>query len=232
VDLPFLVRISSSPVLLLLTLVVVTLVCHALFLWWFPLGDVTWKRLDYIWLFAASLGVLASSGRAARFIAENQLKDFQEPITITSYEFLRADIKSGAENSACVIARRSADSPRDFDERVKEEQAMCAQYKKLNAQMPNSVEPPFQPLKQLGFVPLAGNPEYVAAPFEVVNRDAEEYERNRETYDEITQRTKSSKWENAYLAMGPLLVALAVALRITKTTGEIQIARRQSQSAK
>jgi hypothetical protein len=228
VDVPLLVRISSSPVLLLLTLVVVTLACHALLLWLFPLGEVNWKRVDYIWLFAACLGVLASSGKAARFIAENQLENFQEPVTITSYEFLRADIKSGLEGSECVPLRRSADSPPDFEERVKEQKTMCEQYKKLDAQMPKTVEPPFKPIKELGFVPLAGNPEYVAAPFEVVNRDAEEYERNREMYEEITEKTKSSKWENAYLAMGPLLLAIAVALRITKTTGEIRNAKRNA----
>jgi hypothetical protein len=226
-DLPLLVRISSSPVLLLLTLVLATLLCHALFLWLFPLGEVNWKRVDYIWLFAATLGVLASSGKAARFIAENQLENFQEPVTITSYDLLRADIKSGVAGLECVVLRRSAESPPDFEERVKEQQAMCEQYKKLDAQMPKSIEPPFKPVKELGFVPLTGNPEYVSAPFEVVNRDAEEYERNREMYDEITEKTKSSKWENAYLAMGPLLLAVAVALRITKTTGEIQNARRR-----
>jgi hypothetical protein len=126
-------------------------------------------------LFAAALGVLASSGKAARSIAENQLKNFQEPAAITSYEFLRADIKSGAEGSACVALHRSADSPPDFDERAKERQLMCEQYKKLGARMPESVEPPFKSLKELGFVPLTGDPQYVTAQFDVANRDAEEY---------------------------------------------------------
>jgi len=227
VDLPLLVRISSSPVLLLFTLVLATLACHALFLWIFPLGEVTWKRVDYVWLFAAALGVLASSGKAARFIAENQLKNFQEPATISSYEFLRADIKSGAEGSVCVALHRSADSPTDFDDRAKERQLICEQYKKLDAQMPESVEPPFKSLKELGFVPLTGNPQYVTASFDLANRDVEEYELNRKMYDEISERTKSSKWENAYLAMGPLLLAVAVALRITKTSGEIRNAKRK-----
>jgi hypothetical protein len=231
VDIPLLLRISSSPLLLLLTLVLVTLACHALFLWWFPLGEVNWKRIDYLWLFAAVVGVLASSGKAARLIAENQLKNFQEPVTLTAYEFLRTDIKSAAEGSACGVLRRAADSPPDFEERQKEQRAMCDQYKKLDAQMPHSVEPPFKPLEELGFVPLTGNPEYVTALFEVTNRDAEEYERNRETYDEITEKTRSSKWENAHLAMGPLLLAVAMALRITKTTGEIRNARRKSVSS-
>ena len=226
-DLPLLVRISSSPLLLLLTLVLVTVACHALFIWFFPLKEVNWKRLDYVWMFAAVLGVLASSGKAARFIAENQLNNFQEPATITSYEFLRADIKSGAEGPACAVLHRSGDSFPDFDERVKEQQSICEQYKKFDAQMPESVGPPFKPLKDLGFVPFTGNPQYVAASFDIANRDAEEYERNRETYDEIAEKTKSSKWENAYLAMGPLLLAVAVALRITRTSGEIRTAKRQ-----
>ena len=226
-DLPVLVRISSSPVLLVLTLVVMTLLCHVLFVWLFPLEDVTWKRLDYLWMFAAALGVLASSGKAARFIAENQLKNFQEPITITSYELLRGDIRSGADGSACTMFHRSADSPPDFGERVKEQQLLCERYKKLDAEMPESVEPPFKPLKELGFVPLTGNPQYVTASFDVANRDAAEYEHNREQYAEIAEKTKSSKWENAYLAMGPLLLAVAVALRITKTSGEIRNAKRK-----
>lgn len=106
-------------------------------------------------------------------------------------------------------------------------QLICEHYKKLDAEMPPSVEPPFKPLRELGFVPLRGDPQYVTASFDVANRDAAEYEHNRKQYDEITAKTESSRWENAYLAMGPLLLAVAVALRITKTSGEIRNAKRK-----
>jgi hypothetical protein len=38
----------------------------------------------------------------------------------------------------------------------------------------------------------------------------------------MVENAASSEWETIYIAMGSLLLALAIAIRLTKTSGEIQ----------
>jgi len=225
-ELPVLVRISSSPPFLFLTLAVLTLLFHIGFVWVKTLRDVTWKHVDYIWLFAAVVGLLVSSGKAARFIASNQL-DMQEPVVSTSYDFLRAAIKNGVTGSACWPRVRGENSPKNFDEIDESRRVICEQYKKLDAQMPDSVEPPFRPLADLGFVPITGDETYWKNETEAVRSEAFTYEKDLAKYSELVVRKHSSQWEDAYIAMGPLLLAFAVAIRITKASGEIRNAKLQ-----
>jgi len=124
--------------------------------------------------------------------------------------------------------QRSPDSPPDFDQRLKQEQLVCDQYKKLDAQMPDSVEPPFKPLEELGFTQVKADTRYVMAPIDIANSDAVRYEHDRVKCAALSAKSRSSDLENTYIAIGPLLLAIAVALRVTKTSGEISNAKKRS----
>src|ERR1700721_28548 len=112
-DLPLLVRISSSPLWLLFTLIGLTVLLHFLFVWKWQLKDATWKYADYAWLFVAALGGLAASGKAGQFIATNILHSTSGPRTECSYEMLRNEVKTGVQ-IACTPHQRSPDSPANF----------------------------------------------------------------------------------------------------------------------
>ncbi|MCU1241148.1 MAG: hypothetical protein JWO71_1874 [Candidatus Acidoferrum typicum] len=74
---PFLImRISSSPLVLFLTLLAMTLILHVVFVWLWPLRDVTLKYVDYVWLSVAAIGAFAASAKGGQFIAANQLNRF------------------------------------------------------------------------------------------------------------------------------------------------------------
>lgn len=225
-------RLSSSPWLLFLTLLGLTLMLHILFVWLRPLNDVTLKYVDYIWLFAAAIGVLAASAKGGRFIAENQLR-YQEPATQNSYDSLRSDIRL-FRDIECLPRERSQFSPPDFDGILRSLQQMCQQYKKLDAEMPASVQAPFHPLSELNFHPPIEDPkylQYVKYDIDRLGQDAASYEKNLALYQQLIKDKNASTWEDAYTATGPLLLAFAVAVRIMKTSGEIMNAKRRANAA-
>jgi hypothetical protein len=223
-ELPLLVRISSSPLWLLLTLVGLTVLLHFFFVWKWQLKDVMWKYADYVWLFVAALGGLAASGKAGQFIAANVLDGTVQPKTEMSYKMLRGDIKTGAL-MACMPLRRGPESPANFDEIYRAQQDICQQYKKLDAEMPDSIKEPFPPLEKLNFHPINGDERYVKTEIEMANRSAATYGQDVAEYTQLTQKKKSSDAEDFFIAMGPLLLAFAVAVRITKSSGEIKNAK-------
>jgi hypothetical protein len=224
VDLPLLVRISSSPLWLLLALVGLTLLLHIGFVWVFQLKDVTWKYADYVWLFVAALGVLAASGRAGQFIATNVLNSMIEPRTEMSYKMLRSEIRIGRQ-IACVPRHKTSESPANFDEMYRAQQDACQQYIKLDAEMPDSIKEPFPPLDKLNFHPITGDKQFVKTEMEIANKSAAVYEQDLAEYTKVTEKKNSSDAEDFYIAMGPLLLALAIAVRVTKTSGEIKNAK-------
>src|ERR1700720_3510710 len=121
---PFLImRISSSPLVLFLTLLAMTLILHVVFVWLWPLRDVTLKYVDYVWLSVAAIGAFAASAKGAVYRGESAQQ--------ISYDFLRRDIKTFM-NVAC--------SPRDFNDIQQALQQMCKQYKNFDAQIPASVQ--------------------------------------------------------------------------------------------
>jgi hypothetical protein len=221
-----LVRISSSPLWLLLVLVGLAGALHLVFVFAFPLKNVTWKYADYAWLLVAAIGGLAASAKSGQYIATNQL-NLQGPWTNNSYNFLRSDIKVVKE-IACMKRERSSFSPNNYDEIVKAQQFVCAQYEKLDSEMPVSVKAPFRPLAELGYHPITGDERYVKYEIERLASDATEYDQNVATYKDLVDRADSTDWETANAALGPLLLAFAIAIRITKTTGEIRNDRKKS----
>jgi hypothetical protein len=219
-QIPLLVRISSSPLLLLLTLVGFTAVLHLVFVLIWPLKNITWKYADYVWLLVAAIGVLATGAKAGQFFASSQLR-MQEPVTNNSYNFLRGDIKVVKE-IACAKHERGPFSPKDYGDIVKAQQLVCAQYEKLDSEMPISVKAPFRPLADLGFHPITGDEKYTKYEIERPRGDAARYEQDVATYNEMVEKAGSSGWETMNMAIGPLFLALAIAIRLTKTSGEIK----------
>jgi hypothetical protein len=217
--LPLLVRISTSPFWLFITFIALTAVLHLVFVLIWPLKNTQWKYADYVWLLVAAIGLLAASAKSGQYIATNQL-NLQVPWTSNSYNFLRSDIKVVKE-IACMKHERSSFSPNNYDEIVKAQQFVCAQYEKLDSEMPVSVKPPFRPLAELGYHPITGDERYVKYEIERLTTDAAVYDQNVAFYKDLVDRADSTGWESTNMAIGPLLLAIAIAIRITKTTGEI-----------
>ena len=226
------VQLSSSPLWLLLTVIVLTGILWLIFVRVFPLSDIAWKRVDYIWLSIALLGVLASSGRASHEFTKAEIP-LLEPVTNYSFQTLRHDIQYGAssDSEGCAPRIHTSFSPPDYDDIRKAQQHLCEQFRKLDSEVPKSPAlggTKFTALDQLKFQPLSEDElslKYERREIELLKADAARYEKDRQIYNaklEEERNQEDSPLILMDLGIGPLLVGLAIAIRLTKTAGEIR----------
>lgn len=226
------VQLSSSPPWLLLTVIVLTGILWLIFVRVFPLSDIAWKRVDYIWLSIALLGVLASSGRASHEFTKAEIP-LLEPVTYFSFQTLRHDIEYGASpgSEGCAPRIHTSFSPPDYDDIRKAQQHLCEQFRKLDSDVPKSLAlagTKFPALDQLKFQPLSEDElclKYEKREIERLKADAARYEKDRQIYNaklEEERNQEDSPLILMDLGIGPLLVGLAIAIRLTKTAGEIR----------
>jgi hypothetical protein len=226
------VQLSSSPPWLLLTVIVLTGLLWLIFVRGFPLSDIAWKRVDYIWLSIALLGVLASSGRASHEFTKAEIQ-FLGPVTNFSFQTLRRDIEFGANpgSEGCAPRIHTSFSPPDYDDIRKAQQHLCEQFRKLDSEVQKSPalgDTKFAALDQLNFQPLSEDElslKYERREIELLKADAARYEKDRQVYNAKLEEERNQEVSPLILmdlGIGPLLVGLAIAIRLTKTAGEIR----------
>jgi hypothetical protein len=103
---------------------ILLIVFHVMLVWLIPLADVEWKQVDYVWLGAAVLGLLASSAQAGRELSRSYLEGVEDSRTASAYGSLRSMLASGF--GTCAPRTRSEMSPPDFDQIVAEQRARAS----------------------------------------------------------------------------------------------------------
>jgi hypothetical protein len=94
--------------------------------------------------------------------------------------------------------------------------------------MPAAVDQPYPALDSVGFEEVEGQMELVGFYITDVNEVARRYRDQRNRWLSLVETGRRSRAEEAFVAAGPLLIALALALRVTKVTGEIKNAREKA----
>lgn len=205
-------------------------VLHVVLIWWLKLGKIGWKYVDYIWLVMALLGLLSAASDARRLIATNLLER-QKILTASTYENLRRQIQFGAGPSFCRQFIRSQYSPPNLDETQIEFDRVCEYYKGLLATMPA------RPLEKFERIEL---PSAVKRPavtdkmlldvFYATEAYIQHYNENQKALEELTALQQRSGLEVDVAMFAPVLIAAALALRITKVTGEVLLEKQTKKS--
>lgn len=223
------VEIAATRAYLFAVFGTMIILLHLLLITWLKLDDIAWKKVDYIWLAAAALGLLGASTQADRFVSEGILASHERPRIASLYKSLRATLAD--PSSVCLPRTRSAYSPPNFDEIVAEQQALCKRSAEIAARMPESFANHYPPLEETGYEPLGIMGKYEPDFVRAVARIAEEYRQQQRRYTDLVDATKTSTLESFVIILGPLLISFALALRITKVTGEIRNARAKASTS-
>ncbi len=225
----FLEEISATPLYLLLVFITMLAALHLTLVRRKNLNDIAWKHVDYVWLAAAALGLFATSAQVDRTLSQRYLEGTERPETAATYSFLRAQLADPA--GVCVPRMRSAFSPANFDEIVAEQQALCKRAKEIAAKMPTAFDQNFPPLEATGFEPIGIDSNFEAGFVQSVSRAAELYRQQQLRYAALVKSSEQSTGELVFSVLGPLLISFALALRITKVSGEIKNARAKPNKA-
>lgn len=218
----FLVEIATTPAYVLLVFVLFLAIFDFALVRLTTHNDIFWKKVDYFWLSAVAVGLLASSAQLNRTMAETY-RNGEADRTVTEYGFLRHFLDG--QFLVCLPRHRTEMSPADFDAIVREQQDLCKKANDLAAKLPKVLPADFPTLESMGYAPIGDSAKYEPNFGKMLDGLAARYRVRQARYSDLTAATKKSGWEFFVSIMGPLLIAFALALRITKVTGEIKNAK-------
>jgi hypothetical protein len=223
------IELSATPLYLFIFFAALLLIFHLVLVVWLKICDVAWKRVDYYWLGATALGVFAASAQASHYLSDIYLRGFEIPRTEFAYQTLHSELQD--PSGVCLPRVKTEYSPPDFDEIVKEQESICQWAKSNAAAMPSVLPTPFPLLENLGYKPFSGPAKYEADLIRRIGDFAQQYRDQQKRYAEFSASLTRSDLEDSLTVLGPLLLASALALRITKVSGEIAVARRRANEA-
>lgn len=203
-----------------------TAVFHAALVFAWPLGRVGWKVVDYVWLLFGLLGALSGVQAVRQELAEGLLPEAEEVLRSDAASILDR-IAIGASPTVCRTLEPLEPTPRDEEiaRRQREFDEVCAWFRSAKQRVGRGL-PAERPLT---LEALGGGPAPLAEEFSIVE-DLEDavarYNRAQHTVERLASQADQSDVEATLGAIAPFLIAIALALRITKVTGELRIERR------
>lgn len=192
-----------------------------------PLTSIGWKKVDYFWLSMAFVGILAAIANNRTEISRSLLSS-SEARANDRLEWVYRATQDGA-NLTCLKLNRSQGSPPNFDEIQQRLDRQCEWFGRLSAALGPIAE---REIRSLDATVLAG-----AVPFDgdrfLVSSLMDGIAGFNSAVVEVAELRESvalSPLESLLQLLGPILLSTALALRVTKVTGEIQLERNKAQS--
>lgn len=189
----------------------------------FRLGKKGWKKVDYFWLAIGALGLIAASADARMLIAKNMVEQKAEA-AIHRYKMLRTHLQFGTSIAICRKFNRTKFSPQNLDEIQKEFDAACDWFKLTVNKMPSG---PGGALKRLEANEVLPIPKVTDPMLEEIFKEYQSllaaYNRTADEVHQLEAQSSHSGYEDLLRVLAPILLAFALALRITKVTGELKL---------
>lgn len=203
-----------------------TAVFHAALVFAWPLGRVGWKVVDYVWLLFGLLGALSGVQAVRQEIAAGLLPEAEDVLRSEGAAILDR-IAIGASPAVCRTLDPFEAAPPDDEtaRRQREFDEVCQWFRAAKRRVQGGL-PAERPLTMEA---LGGGPVPEAREFSIVDSLGDavaRYERAHATVERLSLEADQSDAEAALSAIGPFLIAVALALRITKVTGELRLERR------
>jgi hypothetical protein len=227
-------RIPSflSGTTLIITFVAALLIFHWLlvFCWlinrlgWSPLSKRGWKIVDYIWLLVGSLALTGTLFQARQVLATSMLPNLESFVSVSTDEAKYYSSPKFYEGLICRAFVRSAFSPpeQEFKTTQEEFDNACAWAKQITERLKD--------VDRWAIIDTASLPKPPPATDPSIHFTQKEMYDAFDTHNLIAHKRQAlqdalrrSEWEKFLAIISPLLAVIALALRITKVTGEIRL---------
>lgn len=230
IDLPWPAHIENA----ILTFIICLFLFHAIFVYPIltrfglqPLDDIAWKRVDYIWVGLASLSIVSGAAEA-RKVMSGVLYDQTTARYIADVNYVRRETQRWRDVYCNAQRVRSELSPSNFDELVRQEKMACQWFqealdylKKRDTQFEKgdfSISLPTYKVQDPYSLQGIHRVEDLVKEFV----DFKNYQKS------LAAAKDRTELELILLVFSPVMFAAAVALRLTKVTGEVRIAKLKS----
>ena len=194
---------------------------------WVRIGKVAWKRSDYFWLGIAVLGLLGSVADVRMASAERQLKNVEQGAE-GSFRVLKLNLTNFADRPGHLcrtfVRNEYSPPPEEFERTQNEYNLACKWIKGVNDNLGKRTTSPPVPIEPTS---LPDRPKLTDSAinelFGEVDQQFAFYAADVAALVELQQSSHRSDAELVLVFYSPFLLAVALALRITKVTGEIKL---------
>ena len=226
-DIPPLIEIGSNLYWLFGLFGVFLLMFHAWLVCWKPMGEIGWKYVDYIWLGFAVIGLVGQAAQVRQqwYTSAYEMSHFRVEGALMS---LKRTANFSIGPAICRTFVRTEYSPKDFDQVQSEYNFACSEFTRLTKEVLSSGDG-----RDVGFLDMLDTSKTRAKLTDPIlteslrNLDSD----HRAFIDALKYRsdakhkTKPTNIEFVLIVLSPFLFMFALALRITKVTGEIRLKR-------
>jgi hypothetical protein len=194
---------------------------------WLNLGKKGWKRVDYIWLGFTALGFFGAVSQARIYAAGAQVSQYQgrAAASLTALHDL-VNMLAAKPGAVCRTFIRSEYSPPadEFAQVQREYNEACQWIGKVATNLPTQIQAPAKPISRefLGSSPSVTTGD-LRDIIEGVYRQLGYYNRDAALVAKLHKQAERTETENTMILVSPFLLAVALALRITKVTGELRL---------
>jgi hypothetical protein len=215
-------KIISNPVYALGCFTFLIFLGWSIFVKLFPLNSVQWKKVDYWWLSLSAIGLVGLLAENRMAFGKRDLYQCDSRIYIFS-RAIQSDLNS---QWICMKFQKTEYNLDYFDKTQKEFEIVC--------QWANDVFPTIDSLLN-SKISIKSN--QLAIPKDIDDNQLKDYlvsiHNNVEEYNSyisnrqiIEDNTHSKEWEDFIRILAPLTLIIGLAIRFTKTIGEINLQKK------
>ncbi|MCV6637884.1 hypothetical protein [Candidatus Albibeggiatoa sp. nov. NOAA] len=202
-------------------LLVFIIIFHFLFVWPNNLSKKNWKRVDYIWLGAASLGILSLASDVRIYFTHNWL-EIEKSRAVSLIKSVEYRFSKPENSHYCAKFVRYDLSPDDFEERVRQYNIACKWRKDVEAFFKNINKHEIPSINHEELPVVEFNLPALMYSVTWLNRLMIDYASQLEVIHKTESYTVKYFWEEILSYFAPFLICIALSLRIAKVSGEIR----------
>jgi len=185
------------------------------------LSKKAWKKVDYYWLGVATIGLISLAADVRINVAKNFISSerAQANATLGAVKI----ITDNPENSHfCMTLIRTSNSPSDYDNTELQYQLGCKWLKETSEYFKNVQKNELPDISFGDLPPVTFDSVVLNEDVASIMRWLYEYQIQLDVLNETQEAAEPSGFESILFYFAPFLVCIALALRITKVTGEIR----------
>jgi hypothetical protein len=201
---------TSWPALLLLALLAAGFY-HVVLLRIAPANQVFWKRVDYLWLSMALLGAIATVAANRQATARTML--LSDTKDVWAADLVRTYGQAALTQPICIDALRGAGAPDNY--------SYCS-WIQDSIEALRQFDRSVLPLLAFRPAPRPRGSTEATWKFQSFESVVSHYRDIRQARAPLLEATRLTPLEDFFRLVGPAVVVVALALRVTKTTAEVR----------
>lgn len=218
-ELPFFVEIQWVFAVFFIFLILF----HWILVFRLKLGKIAWKKVDYIWLGVGAIGLMASTSTPRGIIIDNLIHRAEMQIS-GELQLLHSVETSNTNSSVCIKFVHSPNSPAEpyFSETQRQYDATCNWLRRAKAIIPKQLDRFSESIEHIS-LPSAPkvSEQYLNQLMKNIRNNIDNITTLQAKIYELKSSKEKNPLEEIFQFLGPILISIATALRITKVTGEI-----------